>query len=205
MEICTISLSSQRNIHPITPHPSLVYGSEDNDDEDRARRDEKVVENIIKTAQMHLVVATLLKTVTFTADFTLPRVFESDTNSPNKGMTILLKRTTFRTFAVSNYIAFACSSGAVFAYFTMATNAISAVTKLTTIIQIYNMAIALVVFNFSPSKAMAEPPFEMGLIDDFEELTCERHQLFKIFAEQKFEYEEFKDDKTVTYKQKRIV
>ncbi|TMX00881.1 hypothetical protein EJD97_025750 [Solanum chilense] len=92
---------------------------------------------------MHLVVATLLMTVTFTADFTLPRVFESYTNSPNKGMTILLKRTTFRTFAVSNYIAFACSSGAVFAYFAMATNAISAVTKLTTIIQIYNMAIAL--------------------------------------------------------------
>ncbi|KAG5595907.1 hypothetical protein H5410_037139 [Solanum commersonii] len=97
----------------------------------------------MKTAQMHLVVATLLMTVTFTAGLTLPGGFESDTNSPNKGMAILLRRTAFRAFAVSNAIAFACSSGAVFAYFAMAANAISAVTKLTVIIQIYNMAIAL--------------------------------------------------------------
>ncbi|KAH0637536.1 hypothetical protein KY289_037451 [Solanum tuberosum] len=40
-----------------------------------------------------------------------------------------------------------------------------------------------------------------GLIDDFEELTCERDQLFKAFADQKFEYMELHDDKTVTDKQ----
>uniref|UniRef100_M1D671 PGG domain-containing protein n=1 Tax=Solanum tuberosum TaxID=4113 RepID=M1D671_SOLTU len=57
--------------------------SEGNDREDRERRDEKVVENIMKTAQMHLVVATLLMTVTFTAGFTLPGGFESNTNSLN--------------------------------------------------------------------------------------------------------------------------
>lgn len=97
----------------------------------------------MKTAQMHLVAATLLMTVTFPAGLTLPGGFESDTNSPNKGMAILLRRTAFHAFAVSNAIAFACSSGAAFAYFAMAANAISAVTKLTVIIQIYNMAIAL--------------------------------------------------------------
>ncbi|KAH0650493.1 hypothetical protein KY284_030405 [Solanum tuberosum] len=151
--------------------------SEGNDHEDRAGRDEKVVEIIMKTAQMHLVVATLLMTVTFTAGLTLPGGFESDTNSPNKGMAILLRRTAFRAFAVSNAIAFACSSGAVFAYFAMAANAISAVTKLTVIIQIYNMAIALQIsamaavvvafatgwsLIFAPSKTMAEPPYAKG-------------------------------------------
>ncbi|KAK6784464.1 hypothetical protein RDI58_017919 [Solanum bulbocastanum] len=120
--------------------------SEGNDHEDRARRDEKVVENIMKTAQMHLVVATLLMTVTFTAGFTLPGGFESDTNSPNKGMAILLRRTAFRVFVVSDAIAFTCSSGAVFAYFAMAANAISAVTELTVIIHLYNMAIALQIY-----------------------------------------------------------
>ncbi|KAH0653062.1 hypothetical protein KY289_030740 [Solanum tuberosum] len=120
--------------------------SEGNDHEDRARRDEKAVENIMKTAQMHLVVATLLMTVTFTAGFTLPGGFESDTNSPNKGMAILLRRTAFRVFVVSDAIAFTCSSGAVFAYFAMAANAISVVTELTVIIHLYNMAIALQIY-----------------------------------------------------------
>ncbi|WMV38252.1 hypothetical protein MTR67_031637 [Solanum verrucosum] len=120
--------------------------SEGNDHEDRARRDEKVVENIMKTSQMHLVVATLLMTVTFTAGFTLPEGFESDTNSPNKGMAILLRRTAFRAFVVSDAITFTCSSGAVFAYFAMAANSISAVTELTVIIQLYNMAIALQIY-----------------------------------------------------------
>ncbi|KAM3268573.1 hypothetical protein P3S67_031514 [Capsicum chacoense] len=57
--------------------------SDGNDQEDKARREERMVENITKAAEIHLVVSALLMTVTFTAGF------ESDTNSPNKGMAIL--------------------------------------------------------------------------------------------------------------------
>ncbi|XP_047268828.1 uncharacterized protein LOC124898812 [Capsicum annuum] len=92
-----------------------------NDQEDIVRRDERMVENIMKAAQIHLVVAALLMTVTFTAGFTLPGGFESNTNSPNKGMAILLRRTAFRAFVISDVIAFARSTAAVFAYFVMAT------------------------------------------------------------------------------------
>ncbi|KAM3342434.1 hypothetical protein P3S68_027400 [Capsicum galapagoense] len=118
--------------------------SEGNDQEDKSRRDERMVENIMKAAQIHLVVAALLMTVTFTTGFTLPEGFESDTNSPNKGMVILLRRTTFLAFVISDAIAFACSTAAVFTYFSMATKSISSTTrKLKVIIRLYNMAILL--------------------------------------------------------------
>ena len=59
---------------------------EGNVQEDKQRRYEKVVKNIMKTTQMHFVVATLLMTVTFIAGFTFPGGFENNTNSPNNGM-----------------------------------------------------------------------------------------------------------------------
>ncbi|XP_060215371.1 uncharacterized protein LOC132642118 [Lycium barbarum] len=59
-------------------------------------------------------------TITSAADFTLPRGFESDPNSSNKGMTILISNTAFRAFVVLDDIAFACSAGAVLSYFIMA-------------------------------------------------------------------------------------
>ncbi|PHT48789.1 hypothetical protein CQW23_12997 [Capsicum baccatum] len=80
------------------------------------------IKGILSAAQMQLVVATLLVTVTFAAGFTLPRGFESDVNSPNKGMTVLIKKTSFRAFIITDAIAFACSTGAIFSYLYMATN-----------------------------------------------------------------------------------
>ncbi|KAF3651844.1 hypothetical protein FXO38_16405 [Capsicum annuum] len=118
--------------------------SDGNDQEEKAKRDERMVENIMKAAEIHLVVAALLMTVTFTAGFTLPGGFESDTNSPNKGMPILLRRAAFRAFVISDVIAFTCSTAAVFAYFLMATKSISSArTELKAIIRLYNMAILL--------------------------------------------------------------
>ncbi|KAM3345258.1 hypothetical protein P3S68_024967 [Capsicum galapagoense] len=116
----------------------------ENDQEDRVRRDERMVENTMKAAQIHLVVADLLMTVTFIAGFTLSGGFESDTASPNKGMAILLRRTTFRAFVISDVIAFAFSTAAVFAYFVMAKKTISsATTELKVTIHLYNMALLL--------------------------------------------------------------
>ncbi|KAM3236566.1 hypothetical protein P3L10_016603 [Capsicum annuum] len=100
--------------------PEMELGG---DREERARQEERIVENIMKTAEMHLVVATLLMTVTFTAGFTLPGGFDSDTDSPNKGMTILIKMQ--------------------FTYFSMATNAISSEKEFTLIIRLYMVATML--------------------------------------------------------------
>ncbi|KAM3345266.1 hypothetical protein P3S68_024975 [Capsicum galapagoense] len=113
------------------------------DREERARQEERIVENIMKTAEMHLVVAMLLKTVTFTAGFTLPGGFDSDTDSHNKGMAILIKKAVFRAFFVTNAIAFACSSAVVFTYFSMETNTISSEKEFSLIVRLYMVATML--------------------------------------------------------------
>lgn len=58
-------------------------------------------------------------TVTFVAGFTLAGGLESD-DGPNKGTAILLKRAAFRAFVISDVLAFICSAGAIFIYFSMA-------------------------------------------------------------------------------------
>ncbi|KAM3345514.1 hypothetical protein P3S68_025223 [Capsicum galapagoense] len=50
------------------------------------------IKGILSAGQMQLVVATLLVRVTFAAGFTLPGGFESDENSPNKGMASLIRK-----------------------------------------------------------------------------------------------------------------
>ncbi|KAM3268281.1 hypothetical protein P3S67_031222 [Capsicum chacoense] len=58
--------------------------------------------------------------VTFAAGITLPGGFESDPDSHNQGMAILIRKTAFRAFVVSDVIAFTCSVIAIFIYFFMA-------------------------------------------------------------------------------------
>ncbi|KAF3679800.1 putative peroxidase N-like [Capsicum annuum] len=71
-------------------------------DHNKAKKEDQTeVESIIKAAQIHVVVATLIMTITFAAGITLPGGFESDSNSPNQGMEILIRKTTFRAFVVS--------------------------------------------------------------------------------------------------------
>ncbi|KAM3236335.1 ankyrin repeat-containing protein ITN1-like [Capsicum annuum] len=91
------------------------------DDHDKANKiDQTEVESIMKSTQLHIVVATLIMTVTFAAGITLPGGFESDPDSPNKGMAILIRKTTFRAFVISDAIAFTFSAFAIFIYFIMA-------------------------------------------------------------------------------------
>ncbi|PHT87340.1 hypothetical protein T459_09446 [Capsicum annuum] len=90
-------------------------------DHDKAKKaDQTEVESIMKAAQIHIVMATLIMTVTFAAGITLPGGFESDSNCPNQGMSILIRKTTFRAFVVSDAIAFTFSVVAIFIYFLMA-------------------------------------------------------------------------------------
>ncbi|PHU18462.1 hypothetical protein BC332_14157 [Capsicum chinense] len=90
------------------------------DDHDKANKASQTVESIMKIAQIHIVVATLIMIVTFAAGITLPGGFESDPNSHNQGMVILTRKTAFRAFVVSNDIALTCSAVAIFIYFLMA-------------------------------------------------------------------------------------
>ncbi|KAM3268297.1 hypothetical protein P3S67_031238 [Capsicum chacoense] len=91
------------------------------DDRDKAgKADQTEVESIMKVAQIHIVVDTLIMTVTFAASITLPGGFERDPDSSNKGMAILTRKTTFRAFLVSDANAFTCSAVPIFIYFVMA-------------------------------------------------------------------------------------
>ncbi|KAF3658594.1 putative ankyrin repeat-containing protein-like isoform 2 [Capsicum annuum] len=90
------------------------------DDQDKAKKkDQAEIESIMKIAQIHIVVVTLIMTVTFAASITLPGGFESNTNSSNQGMAILTRKTVFRAFVVSDAIAFTCSAVAIFICFLM--------------------------------------------------------------------------------------
>ncbi|KAM3247087.1 hypothetical protein P3L10_008854 [Capsicum annuum] len=89
-------------------------------DHDKAKKaDQTEVKSIMKASQIHIIVATLITTVTFVAGITLPGAFESGSNSPNQGMTILIRKTTFRAFIVSDAIAFTFSAVSIFIYFLM--------------------------------------------------------------------------------------
>ncbi|KAM3268269.1 ankyrin repeat-containing protein ITN1-like [Capsicum chacoense] len=130
-DLCSIGRLGKRDFevkrnYGYMPNPNAETGTGGKmklreDDHDKAKKaDQTVIESIMKIAQIHIVVATLIMTVTFAAGITLPGGFESDSDSPNQGMAILIRRTAFRAFAVSDAIAFTCSAVAIFIYFLMA-------------------------------------------------------------------------------------
>ncbi|XP_047264683.1 uncharacterized protein LOC124896870 [Capsicum annuum] len=89
-------------------------------DHDKAKKiDQTEVDSIMKAAQIHIIVATLITTVTFAAGITLLGGFESGSDNPNQGMMILIRKTTFHAFVVSDAIAFTFSAVAIFIYFLM--------------------------------------------------------------------------------------
>ncbi|KAM3345488.1 hypothetical protein P3S68_025197 [Capsicum galapagoense] len=110
------------------------------DDHDKAEKaDQTEVKSIMKVAQIHIVVATLIMTITFAAGITLPGGFESDSDSPNQGMAILIRKTAIHAFVVSDAIAFTCSAVAIFIYFFMAD--VSADPQMEKIVKkLYNLA-----------------------------------------------------------------
>ncbi|KAJ9682396.1 hypothetical protein PVL29_018336 [Vitis rotundifolia] len=63
----------------------------------------------------HLLVATLIATVTFAACFSLPGGYNQD--DPNKGKSVLSTKVAFKAFVITDGIAFYCSTAAVFLHF----------------------------------------------------------------------------------------
>ncbi|KAM3268318.1 hypothetical protein P3S67_031259 [Capsicum chacoense] len=130
-DLCSIGRVGKRDFevkrkYKYTPNPNAETETGGKmqlreDDHDKAKKaNQTIIESIMKVAQIHIVVATLIMTVTFAAGITLPGGFESDSDSPNQGMAILIRKTAFRAFVVSDAIAFTCSAVAIFIYFFMA-------------------------------------------------------------------------------------
>ncbi|KAM3379403.1 hypothetical protein P3S68_011817 [Capsicum galapagoense] len=149
-DLCSISRLGQREFEvkrkdkPMPdPNDKTGMGSkmrQRKDDHDKAKKEERTeIENIMKAAQMHIVVATLIMTVAFTAGFTLPGGFDSNTDSPNKGTAILLRSKAFCAFVVTDTIAFTSSAVAIFTYFAMAASGITE-TELPVVSRLYRIA-----------------------------------------------------------------
>lgn len=68
-----------------------------------------------ETGETHLIVAALVATVNFAADFTLPGGY-----SENNGMATLTKKAAFRAFVVTNILAMVFPISATLVYFYMA-------------------------------------------------------------------------------------
>ncbi|XP_075109404.1 protein ACCELERATED CELL DEATH 6-like [Nicotiana tabacum] len=67
-------------------------------------------------ANTHLIVVTLILTVSFAAGFTIPGGYDGD-DGPNKGMAVISKKTAFKAFAVTDTIAMISSTAAVFLHY----------------------------------------------------------------------------------------
>ncbi|KAK6933366.1 Ankyrin repeat, partial [Dillenia turbinata] len=75
-------------------------------------------ESLKRVGDTHLIVAALIATVTFAAGFTVPGGYDGN-EGPNQGMAILSNKTAFQAFVVSDTIAMALSTSAVFMHFIM--------------------------------------------------------------------------------------
>ncbi|GMP56174.1 hypothetical protein CsSME_00020753 [Camellia sinensis var. sinensis] len=69
--------------------------------------------NISKSKETHLIVATIIATVTFTAGITMPGGYINDNKDPNQGMAILTRKAAFVAFVITDTIALTLSVFAV--------------------------------------------------------------------------------------------
>ncbi|OVA05813.1 PGG domain [Macleaya cordata] len=81
----------------------------------RKQHQKETMDRIKEVSTIHLLVATLIATVTFAAGFTLPGGYNTD--GPHKGMATLIRRSAFIAFVVSNSVAMIFSTFAVFIHF----------------------------------------------------------------------------------------
>ncbi|CAL5392586.1 unnamed protein product [Camellia sinensis] len=75
--------------------------------------------DVRKAGDTHLIVATLIATVTFAAGFTMPSGYNSN-DGPNQGMAILTREAAFKAFVIIDSMVMILSTCAVLVYFASA-------------------------------------------------------------------------------------
>ncbi|KAK9291775.1 hypothetical protein L1049_019725 [Liquidambar formosana] len=84
------------------------------------RNEERIsITKLKKTGESHLIVATLIATVTFAAGFTLPGGYVGD-EGPGQGAAILTRKAAFKAFVIADTIAMELSITAVFIHLILA-------------------------------------------------------------------------------------
>lgn len=98
-------------------------GSKREKDDDHTSKDvgydqdkDKKSHRLKNISNIHLLVASLIATVTFTACLAVPGGYEQDQSS-KKGLALLSDMTSFQLFVIADSIAFYCSSASVFLQF----------------------------------------------------------------------------------------
>ncbi|XP_060182398.1 ankyrin repeat-containing protein ITN1-like [Lycium barbarum] len=86
------------------------------DSKGKHMRNDKGAASWKERANTHLIVATLITTVSFAAGFTLPGGYNGD-DGANKGMAILSKKAALKAFAIADTIAMISSTAAVFLHY----------------------------------------------------------------------------------------
>ncbi|XP_019188650.1 PREDICTED: protein ACCELERATED CELL DEATH 6-like [Ipomoea nil] len=79
---------------------------------------ERSVSSAGKMAKAHIVVVALIVTVTFAAGMTVPGGY-NDNQGERQGMPILLRKSAFKAFVVTNAIGFVCSVSSLIGYITL--------------------------------------------------------------------------------------
>ncbi|KAJ0096465.1 hypothetical protein Patl1_28038 [Pistacia atlantica] len=97
-----------------------------------------------ETRASHLVVATLIATVTFAAAFTFPGGYNSE-KGPNQGTAILYRNPAFQAFIITDTIAMTLSLSAVFIHLFLSTKKIQKSEDLS--IQLLGIALILTMFS----------------------------------------------------------
>ncbi|KAM7461760.1 hypothetical protein LguiA_029881 [Lonicera macranthoides] len=103
----TVGLPYQRYVEKDNENPVVK-------DKESIFREER--KKIWEAAQTHILVTTLIATITFAAGFTMPGGF-IQSGSPHQGMAVLTKSTAFQAFIISDTIALVLSTSAIFVYF----------------------------------------------------------------------------------------
>ncbi|GMP77268.1 hypothetical protein CsSME_00033593 [Camellia sinensis var. sinensis] len=85
--------------------------------EESKNRKAQVNEELKKMGDTHMIVATLIATITFAAGCTMPGGYNSNEGS-NQGMPLLLREAAFKVFVITNTIAMICSTSSALLYVT---------------------------------------------------------------------------------------
>ncbi|XP_019192904.1 PREDICTED: protein ACCELERATED CELL DEATH 6-like [Ipomoea nil] len=107
---CDLTMKTKRNAcnHGGTSRTQMIQKRKD--------REEMYTNSVAKVAQTHIVVATLIATVTFAAGITLPGGYNNTVGETTQGMAILLGKSAFKAFVITNAIGFVCSIASLTGY-----------------------------------------------------------------------------------------